>query len=116
MKTNNIGLGLLLIILAIFIAGCASNQPEDPGKTSLAQCLTQKGAKMYGTNTCSHCQIQKDAFGPSFDHVDYVDCNINREECLIAGIEAYPTWEIGGTLYRGRRSLENLAQISGCNL
>ncbi|MDF2378827.1 MAG: hypothetical protein P1V18_01205 [Candidatus Gracilibacteria bacterium] len=82
----------------------------------LAQCMTDGGAKMYGANTCPHCLSQKKAFKGSFDLIDYVECNENPTKCQEAGIEAYPTWEINGEQTTGRKSLSELAELSGCSL
>ncbi len=80
----------------------------------LAKCLTEKGAIMYGTIWCSYCQRQKEAFGSSFKYIKFVDCDANRDECLIAGVQGYPTWKINGETYSGLRPLEDLARIAGC--
>ena len=81
-----------------------------------AQCLTDNGIKMYGTDWCSHCQNQKKLFGKSFKQIDFIDCDRNRSECLSAGIEGYPTWKINGESYPGEQSLERLSSLSGCEL
>ena len=100
----------------IFLVGC-SNIPETPGDyDNLAKCLTEQGAKMYGTEWCSHCKNQKAAFGSSFQYVDYIDCDKNRDECVLAGVKGYPTWKIDGNNYPGEQQLNNLASLSGCEL
>ena len=59
---------------------------------SLAQCLTEKGVKMYGASWCPHCKAQKEMFGTSFAKVDYVECTTEQVKCNIAGVKGYPTW------------------------
>lgn len=90
---------------------------DDTQDTSLnlAQCLTQKGVKMYGTSWCGHCNNQKAAFGESFKYIDFVDCDQRGDECSSAGVRGYPTWIINGASYPGEQSLERLASLAGCD-
>jgi hypothetical protein len=88
---------------------------------TFAQCLTEQGVKMYGAYWCPHCASQKELFGSSFDHVNYVECAIGRSgqtvECTNAGIQSYPTWEFGDdSRVTGELSLDMLAERSGCEL
>ena len=71
---------------------------------------------MYGTEWCSHCQNQKKEFDSSFQYVNYVDCDKDREKCTEAEIRGYPTWRINGENYPGEQRLERLAVLSGCEL
>ena len=101
------------IILSIFLMGCDSG----PGEyDALAQCLTENGAVMYGTEWCSHCKSQKKLFGKSFEYVNYVDCDKNREACSMAGIQGFPTWVISGENYPGLQALDKLGSLAGCEL
>jgi hypothetical protein len=82
---------------------------------SLAKCLTEKGAIMYGASWCSHCANQKAMFGDAFQYITYNECDTTgKEACDAAGIQGYPTWTIGGQNYEGEITLENLAKTSGC--
>ncbi len=83
----------------------------------LAKHLTQKGAIMYGSFKCPHCNHQKRLFGNAFKYIRYVEChpkgpNANPSFCLAKGIRRYPSWEIDGRFYEGMLSLEQLAKIS----
>src|SRR6266700_8112952 len=40
-----------------------------------AQCLKDRGAKMYGAWWCPHCADQKEMFGFAFQYVNYVECS-----------------------------------------
>ena len=72
---------------------------------------------MYGAAWCPHCQAQKALFGSSFKYIPYVECPDNTALCLAKGIQGYPTWiTASGTPYVGEQSLENLAQVSGCEV
>ena len=95
---------------------------EQPGKyDSFAQCLTEKGAAMYGAYWCNHCAAQKEMFGKSFKYINYVECdargeNAKPELCEQAGITGYPTWIINGETYKGVQQLETLASITNCTI
>ncbi len=98
-------LGLLMI------TGCNINTGN---YDDVAQCLTDKDVTMYGTEWCSHCQNQKKAFGDSFDYINFVDCDRYNDECIVAGVEAYPTWKINDKLYVGEKPISFLAGLAGC--
>ena len=100
------------------LSACAADSKND----KLAQCLTQKSAKMYGTFWCSHCKDQKDMFGESFKYVTYVECAIpgtrkETEACKQMKIEHTPTWIFkDGTRREGALPLTELGQIAGCSV
>ena len=105
-------------LLFTLLVGCSSS--TGPASVSnadaLAQCLTERGVRMYGVEWCNHCQNQKTLFGESFRFIDYVDCDRQRQQCDDAGVTAYPTWNINGTDYPGVKSLDTLAALSGCEI
>jgi len=110
-------LAFAIIIIFTLFPGITGNVIAGSGDyDALAQCLTSKGAIMYGTAWCSHCQDQKELFGSSFRYITFVDCDKDANACSAAGVEAYPTWIINGKSYQGQRSLIELASIAGCNL
>ena len=86
---------------------------------ALADHLTQIGAKMYGAYTCPHCQNQKVLFGKeAAAQLNYIEChpdgkNAQPNLCTEAGIQGFPTWEIGGKQYQGEKTLKELADLSG---
>ncbi len=131
MKTSRSGLWItlgmvVLVIVPVVIFAAVSSRPKkevEPGKyDKLAECLTEKGVKMYGAYWCDHCKSQKAMFGSSFEKVNYIECSLaggqgQTEECREAGIEGYPTWEFGdGERLGGEVALETLAEKSGCEL
>lgn len=81
---------------------------------SFAKCLTKNGAKMYGTEWCGFCKKQKELFGESFEYINYIDCDKNRQECIDEKIKGYPTWKINEESYSGVQSFEKLSQLTGC--
>lgn len=84
---------------------------------SFAQCLTEKGAVMYGADWCPHCQNEKKAFGESFQFISYVECPKEPKKCLDVGINGFPTWIFpDGRKLEGEQGIEKLSQESGCLL
>lgn len=128
---------LLVCAIALLSAGCSRNplgtrsasagnsqqpttevaNPNSP-KASLVKYLNSQGAKMYGTYWCPYCTRQKEMFGDTIHQLQVIECdpkgqNAQPNVCIDANVSSYPTWEINGKLYRGMRSLEELAVISG---
>jgi hypothetical protein len=107
-----------IIVYSVLIAGPSGSSKYD----QLAQCLTDKGTKMYGAYWCTHCASQKRLFGKSFSKIKYIECSLpggqaQTEECTQAGINGYPTWEFGdGSREGGQMNLEALAQKTQCSL
>ena len=109
----------ILLGILVVVAGAYSiySLQGSPGEyDGFAICLTEAGAVKYGTDWCGYCKQQKDLFGNSFDYVNYVNCDYNGDECVVAGVGGYPTWKINGELYPGVQSLERLSQLTGCKL
>jgi glutaredoxin len=122
MKKNILKNPLLYIVLVFVLIGTFYGYKTIIGRVidtennmdSFAQCLSKKGAVMYGTETCPYCVKQKNLFGDSFIYVNYIDCQKNPQECV--GLSGVPTWKINGKLYPGLKSLEQLSELSGCVL
>ncbi len=120
-KKNHLIAGL--VILAAVAVGFVLMAPQAEGKyDEFAQCLTENGATFYGAFWCPHCKDQKEMFGVSFQHVNYVECSTPDGQsqlpvCVNAGIQAYPTWAFNdGSRQTGALSLQVLAEKTGCNL
>ncbi|SKB12660.1 conserved membrane hypothetical protein [Planktothrix sp. PCC 11201] len=98
--------------------GLAITTTSGPAEIALARHLTQIGAKEYGAYWCPHCYDQKQLFGKeAFAIINYIECttdgkNSQTQLCKKAGIQGFPTWEIGGKLYPGIQPLEKLAELS----
>ena len=128
----------ICVLLTVFVWGCnlgdssipevTYGTPVDPevffppedtssknDEVSLAECLTAKGAVMYGSPRCSQTQKQIQAFGKSFRHIRYVDCTTNEEICDAKGIRSYPTWSINGKKHALFLPLTILADLAGCD-
>jgi len=121
-RVENI-IALLVVLAVVFGIGYfVYNKKTAPGEyDQLAQCLTDKGVKMYGAWWCPHCKAQKEAFGNSFDLIDYVECAGSSPQspqlqiCNDEGVEGYPTWKFpNGTVLSGEQSMKKLAETAGC--
>jgi len=98
---------LFVLIVSLVLVGCVSKGPSK--YDTFAKCLTEKGATIYGTEWCPHCKNQKKLFGDSFQYIDYVDCDRDKDECLRNGIRGYPTWIINEESYSGRKELRKIS-------
>src|SRR3989338_1266333 len=95
---------------------------------AFAQCVYDRGMRMYGAKTCSFCIKQRALFGDAAVHIREIECdprypNNETERCIAKEIERTPTWmredEAGNTLKRyepGVLSLETIAVETGCVL
>ncbi len=110
--------GAIVVVLAAAFLLIANT----PGKyDDFAQCLSDKGAKMYGAYWCPHCKEQKEAFGNSWKYVNYIECSESdgsqTQECAAAGIKGYPTWEFAdGSRESGLMTFNELSAKTGCPL
>lgn len=128
----------ILLIILILITACAPK--HDPVIDKLANCLADKGVKLYGTYWCHNCQGQKDKFGASMNILVerdvYVECDpkctadkdgnvpkmcknakADPELCLQKKIEYYPTWEfMDKSVEIGVHELWELSEKTGCEL
>ena len=112
---------VLIALMVIAVVVFATSLPEEKNYDEFAQCLTDKGLKMYGSVYCGHCNAQKRMFGSSWEYIDNAECTSQyggqTEECVEAGIRAYPTWVLpDGTQLLGEQSFEKLSELSGCPL
>ena len=126
-KQNKIIIGcavILCVAVIIFIIINGSKSKSLPNNKvvsydTFAQCLTNKGAVMYGAEWCSHCKAQKAAFGDSFKFINYVECPENTQLCIDKGVQGYPTWLIGtSTKLDGfdDKTMQALSSATGCPL
>ncbi len=106
----------LLVVALVFAFYLKFHTPEGLHDT-FAQCLTQKGVVMYGTEWCSHCQEQKQLFGESYKYINFVNCDLDANACTAANVSGFPTWVFPqGASVSGKQSLEYLADRTGCKV
>lgn len=110
---------LLFVVGLLVLSGCGPKYPQEQVDT-FAQCLTEQGAVMYGTFWCPHCANTKKLFGPSFQYIDYVECdprgeNEQSELCIEKGIDKYDTWEFtDGSRLISEPTFAQLGEKTGC--
>lgn len=81
-------------------------------KEKLVSCLNDKSAVLYTSKTCPDCDNQLDLFGNAKEKVNVITCS-SAEECPEGGV---PAWQIGKQIVYGVKSLEELIEISGCEI
>ena len=90
---------------------------SSPRAMELAARMKRLEAKMYGAYWCSHCYNQKQELGKeAFEDIPYIECDKNglnskKAVCKANKIPGYPTWELGGKLYPGEKSIEELEEL-----
>lgn len=87
---------------------------------NFAKCLADKGAKFYGAFWCSWCDQEKKLFSEAAQYLPYIECSDQETRemlpvCQAAGITNFPTWEFNGEKSPGFKTLEELAELSGCS-
>lgn len=114
---------ILLALVGLYgsITGWFAASPQSSGNyDNFAKCLTEKGAKFYGSYQCGHCRAQKELFGSSIKYIDYIECGPLSgpwaKECIDADVTSVPLWIIDGMRYLGTQSLEELSRITRCSL
>ena len=130
-KNTIIGIIGVLIVVAVFAwSSTQKTQTEEvTGEyDTFAQCLYDSGMRMYGSQTCSFCERQRQLFGDSSRFIQEIECDPRNpdseyERCIKKDISRTPTWifedEKGEDVYRfesGVQSLEDLSEISKCPL
>ena len=117
------GIYAVLIVAAVGLTYYFGNRRQHE-HDKFAQCLKDRGVRMYGAWWCPHCQEQKEKFGASFKLVDYVECgvqgdtSVRTQVCKDADIKHYPTWQFPPTGERVERvfELEELSAKTSCPL
>jgi glutaredoxin len=111
------GLAGLATVLVACGASSSAISTSPSYEVQLAEHLTQTESVMYGAYWCPHCADQKALFKEAAGQLPYVECaadgqNSQFQLCQDKKIKGYPTWEIGGQLYAGVKSLEELSRLS----
>lgn len=121
---------VLAILLGISTYLVHANTGPGEKYNEFAQCLNEKGFKMYGSVTCQSCAKQRAVFGDGFEYIREIECDPRNkgpieevELCILKNIKRTPTWiqedAEGNELYRfgeGFQKLKKLSEVSGCIL
>ena len=110
---------LLALAAMVFLTACSGGEqmaPASPQTQAIAQCLTENGFSMYGADWCPHCQEQKRMFGTAFEDINYVNCELDRQQCQEANVQGIPMWSDGNVRLEGTQTPGRLAEAAGCEL
>jgi thiol-disulfide isomerase/thioredoxin len=114
---------IALVVLVGLPLGYWAWYMSQPGKNdTLAQCISDSGAKFYGAFWCPHCQAQKKLFEKSAKLLPYVECSLpngkgQTQVCIDKQVTSYPTWEFAdGTRLPGEQTLAALSEKTSCPL
>ncbi len=110
---------IIVVLMAIALAYLAisMHRPAPEGVEGFAQCLTAQGVELYTTATCPHCASQKALFGSSISKLTHYLCDSDgRQKCIEENIRHIPAWKINGEILVGEKSIEELSQLTGCEL
>jgi len=69
---------------------------------------------LYMRPGCGYCTQQKEILGDKINNVNVVDCSIDMDACK--EIRGVPTWIINEEEHLGVRTIEQLNELSGCEL
>ncbi len=119
MNSTTLMIGLAVVILGGLIGFGVWENNKPSIYQEFAECLNEKGAKVYVAWWCPHCESQKEDFGNAWDALNVEECASpsSRSFDLCPDIESTPTWETAeGDRYLGRRSFSELSEIYGCEL
>lgn len=108
---------IALIGTLVFVLWPALTASKPSGHmNAFAACLSHKGIKMYGSDTCEQCLVQKKMFGDAFRNINYINCDFNKSCDELGAQRLYPTWVLGDQKLFGVQSLNQLSQLSACRL
>ena len=79
-------------------------------------CLGEKGLMIYGADWCGWTQklVVETLGGFEVAAAAYIECTVEEALCASEGITGYPTIKLNGEAYSGERTIEALAQATGC--
>lgn len=81
-------------------------------------CLAENGMVIYGSDWCPFCTELVEKLG-GYEAVEnvYVECTENQELCQEEMIgTGVPEIQINGEMYQGERTIEAIAQATGCEV
>ena len=102
---------IVSVVFVLIVGGIGFSYINSLKPTPLddfAQCLTDKGAVMYGASWCKYTDAQKAMFGNSIRLIDYRDFTENPE------VKITPTWFVDKQKYENVQSFDRLAAVTGC--
>ena len=106
-------ISIVSIVFVLIVGGISFsyiNTLKPGALDDFAQCLTEKGAIMYGATSCQYSHAQQGMFGNSKKYLDIR--NFNEDP----NVRTTPTWLINGEYYPNVQTFDRLASLTGCGL
>ncbi len=119
LSSNVIIFGTIVVVIAGIIGINIWQKNKPSSYDDFAQCITDKGGKMYGAYWCPHCTAQKNLFGSAFRKINYVECSSPGSKTfdLCSDIETVPVWETStGLRQNGEMTFQQLSEKFDCAL
>ena len=110
--------GVISIIIVLAIISLAVYILANKGPTAdeqFAKCIAEK-AILYTQTGCFACVKQEELFGVNNQYLKIVNCKIEAQECINNEIMQTPTWIIGNEKKIGYKTLEELSELTGCEI
>ncbi len=111
-------IGVIVLILAvagaiIFFKNTGFTIKDTPSE-EVAKYIGEHSV-LYTQTGCVHCKEQEDLFGVNVKYLTIVDyfSEGGEQKFIDAGIEATPTWIINGQKYVGKKTIEELKELTG---
>ncbi len=111
-----------LLVGSIFLFTLWQEHRERERFRPLAECLTEKGVKLYGLFWNEQTIRQRELFGVGAELLPYTECSSEDgqrilDECRTARISVFPLWKFrAGDEQTGTLSIEAIADKTGCPL
>jgi len=115
-----LGIGIVLVLGFFFITEAITKHTgfsiSESKEDNFASCLKEQDITLY-VNTNEPAKTLKNTM--LFDYLQYfkiINCGRNNQECLENNINYFPTWVINNNRYKKDINLQELKEISGCNI
>jgi len=113
-KKSNIIMIVLIIAIILVIIGIEYIQGDwFNGDEKTLKCIADNSV-LYVSKTCSHCAAQKLELGDDIKFFNIIDCTEDPDKCVEAELIGVPTWIINEEKYPGRRTIEELKELTNC--
>ena len=103
-------ISVVFILIFVGIGFSYINTLKPAPLDDFAQCLSEKGAIMYGATFCKYTHAQKGMFGNSIRFID------ERDFTEDPNVDITPTWLINGKYYENVQTFNRLADLTGCKI
>ena len=115
MKKDKIVLMVLILIVVVVVIAINYTQSTGEHDPSTIDCIADNSLLIV-SKTCGHCANQIETLGDYKDDFEilYVDDDPSLLETY--NLRGVPAWIINNKTYTGVRSIENLKELTECDL